>query len=58
MFSVGEVPLSAVVADPGLLGVFHSGEHGSTFGSNPLTSAIGTTVVYMLARGEFQARSA
>ncbi|OBF08020.1 ornithine--oxo-acid transaminase [Mycobacterium sp. ACS4054] len=54
----GVVPLSAVVADHEVLGVLHPGEHGSTFGGNPLAAAIGTTVVAMLARGEFQARSA
>lgn len=54
----GVVPLSAVVADREVLGVLHPGEHGSTFGGNPLAAAIGTTVVAMLARGEFQARSA
>jgi ornithine--oxo-acid transaminase len=53
----GIVPLSAVVADRDVLGVLHPGEHGSTFGGNPLAAAIGTTVVAMLARGEFQARS-
>lgn len=53
----GVVPLSAVVADRGVLGVLHPGEHGSTFGGNPLAAAIGTTVVSMLARGEFQARA-
>jgi ornithine--oxo-acid transaminase len=51
------VPLSAVVADREILGVLHPGEHGSTFGGNPLAAAIGTTVVSMVARGEFQARS-
>jgi ornithine--oxo-acid transaminase len=54
----GVVPLSAVVADSQILGVLHPGEHGSTFGGNPLAAAIGTTVVSMLSRGEFQARSA
>ncbi|OBH33212.1 ornithine--oxo-acid transaminase [Mycobacterium sp. E1715] len=54
----GVVPLSAVVADREILGVLHPGEHGSTFGGNPLAAAIGTTVVSMLRRGEFQARSA
>ena len=54
----GVVPLSAVVADRDILGVLHPGEHGSTFGGNPLAAAIGTTVVAMLRRGEFQARSA
>src|SRR6201991_4791947 len=54
----GIVPLSAVVADAAVLGVLHPGEHGSTFGGNPLAAAIGATVVSMLARGEFQSRSA
>ncbi|WP_124713524.1 ornithine--oxo-acid transaminase [Mycolicibacterium nivoides] len=53
----GVVPLSAVVADRDVLGVLHPGEHGSTFGGNPLATAIGTTVVGMLRRGEFQLRS-
>ncbi|MGW4099002.1 ornithine--oxo-acid transaminase [Mycobacterium sp. NPDC004974] len=53
----GVVPLSAVVADRDVLGVLHPGEHGSTFGGNPLATAIGTTVVGMLRRGEFQRRS-
>ena len=54
----GVVPLSAVVADRDVLGVLHPGEHGSTFGGNPLAAAIGTTVVAMLQRGEYQSRSA
>jgi ornithine--oxo-acid transaminase len=53
----GVVPLSAVVANRDVLGVLHPGEHGSTFGGNPLAAAIGTTVVAMLRRGEFQDRS-
>lgn len=53
----GIMPLSAVVADADILGVLHPGEHGSTFGGNPLASAIGATVVAMLAGGEFQTRS-
>ncbi|AQT78777.1 ornithine--oxo-acid transaminase [Mycolicibacterium litorale] len=54
----GVVPLSAVVADRDVLGVLNPGEHGSTFGGNPLAAAIGHTVVGMLQRGEFQTRSA
>ncbi|BBZ43346.1 ornithine--oxo-acid transaminase [Mycobacterium parmense] len=54
----GVVPLSAVVANRDVLGVLHPGEHGSTFGGNPLAAAIGSTVVSMLATGQFQARSA
>ena len=53
----GIVPLSAVVANSDVLGVLHPGEHGSTFGGNPLAAAIGTTVVDILRRGEFQSRS-
>jgi ornithine--oxo-acid transaminase len=54
----GVAPLSAVVADRDILGVLHPGEHGSTFGGNPFATAIGSTVVSMLSRGEFQQRSA
>lgn len=50
----GVVPLSAVVADQAVLGVLHPGEHGSTFGGNPLAAAIGSTVVDILRTGEFQ----
>jgi ornithine--oxo-acid transaminase len=53
----GVVPLSAVVANSDVLGVLHPGEHGSTFGGNPFAAAIGSTVVSMLSRGEFQQRS-
>ncbi|MFJ6653384.1 ornithine--oxo-acid transaminase [Microbacterium sp. NPDC091313] len=54
----GILPLSAVVADSGILGVIRPGEHGSTFGGNPLASAVGLRVVEMLASGEFQTRAA
>jgi ornithine--oxo-acid transaminase len=53
----GLVPLSAVVADIDVLGVLHPGEHGSTFGGNPLAAAVGSTVVDLLETGEFQRRS-
>jgi ornithine--oxo-acid transaminase len=54
----GIVPLSAVVSRDDVLGVFRPGEHGSTFGGNPLACALGTTVVRMLATGEYQHRAA
>ncbi|OBB35952.1 ornithine--oxo-acid transaminase [Mycobacterium sp. 852002-51961_SCH5331710] len=54
----GVMPVSAVVADSDVLGVLHPGEHGSTFGGNPLAAAIGAAVVAILRRGEFQRRSA
>lgn len=54
----GILPLSAVVADRDVLGVIRPGEHGSTFGGNPLASAVGLKVVELLADGEIQARAA
>ncbi len=36
----GFYPVSAVLADADLLGLFTPGEHGSTFGGNPLAAAI------------------
>lgn len=53
----GIVPVSAVVADWPVLGVIGPGQHGSTFGGNPLACAVGTEVVRMLETGEFQTRS-
>ncbi|MGW1725962.1 ornithine--oxo-acid transaminase [Streptomyces sp. NPDC002306] len=54
----GIVPVSAVVADREVLGVLRPGEHGSTFGGNPLAAAVGTAVVELLESGEFQRRAA
>jgi ornithine--oxo-acid transaminase len=53
----GVVPVSAVVADPDVLGVLRPGEHGSTFGGNPLACAVGRAVVGLLRTGEYQARA-
>ncbi len=53
----GVVPVSAVVADADVLGVLRPGQHGSTFGGNPLASAVGRAVVGMLATGEWQQRA-
>ena len=54
----GIVPVSAVVADAGVLGVITPGSHGSTFGGNPLAAAVGRAVVGLLATGEYQQRAA
>jgi ornithine--oxo-acid transaminase len=53
----GIVPVSAVVANSDVLGVLRPGQHGSTFGGNPLACAVGLAVVEMLRTGEFQARA-
>ncbi|MGW2917213.1 ornithine--oxo-acid transaminase [Streptomyces angustmyceticus] len=54
----GIVPVSAVVARREVLGVLGPGQHGSTFGGNPLAAAVGSAVVELLATGEFQRRAA
>ncbi|MEK6462500.1 ornithine--oxo-acid transaminase [Pseudonocardia carboxydivorans] len=53
----GIVPVSAVVGRRDVLGVLRPGEHGSTFGGNPLAAAVGSAVCALLATGEYQARA-
>jgi ornithine--oxo-acid transaminase len=54
----GIVPVSAVVADHDVLGVLRPGQHGSTFGGNPLACAVGLAVVRLLETSEYQERAA
>jgi ornithine--oxo-acid transaminase len=54
----GIVPVSAVVSSREVLGVFQPGQHGSTFGGNPLACAVGREVIALLATGDYQNRSA
>lgn len=54
----GVVPVSAVVSSAEILGVFRPGEHGSTFGGNPLACAVALEVIAMLRSGEYQQRAA
>lgn len=53
----GVVPVSAVVADRDVLGVLRPGEHGSTFGGNPLACAVAREVVRLLGTGFYQQRA-
>ncbi|CAN5161601.1 ornithine--oxo-acid transaminase [soil metagenome] len=53
----GIVPVSAVVGNADVLGVLQPGQHGSTFGGNPLAAAVGLAVVSLLETGEYQARA-
>jgi ornithine--oxo-acid transaminase len=54
----GVVPVSAIAADEDVLGVIKPGQHGSTFGGNPLACAVGNAVIDLLNTGEYQARAA
>jgi ornithine--oxo-acid transaminase len=54
----GIVPISAMVSSRAVLGVLQPGQHGSTFGGNPLACAVAREVIAMLRDGFFQARSA
>jgi len=53
----GIVPVSAMVSSRSVLGVLRPGQHGSTFGGNPLACAVAREVIAMLGTGEYQARS-
>jgi ornithine--oxo-acid transaminase len=53
----GILPVSAVVSRTDVLGVFGPGEHGSTFGGNPLACAVGLEVLALLRTKEYQQRS-
>lgn len=54
----GIVALSAVVSSEEILGVIKPGDHGSTFGGNPLACAIGRAVIALLETSEYQNRAA
>ena len=44
----GFLPLSAVLADDPVMGVLRPGDHGSTFGGNPLAAAVGREALRVL----------
>jgi ornithine--oxo-acid transaminase len=46
--SGGFYPVSAVLADKSILGLFQPGEHGSTFGGNPLGAAVGIAALEVI----------
>ena len=54
----GILPLSAVAGRDDVLGVLRPGEHGSTFGGNPLACAVGREVLRLLADGRLIEASA
>ena len=56
--SGGFYPVSAVLASEEVLGVFHPGDHGSTFGGNPLACAIARSALRVLVAENLIERSA
>lgn len=56
--SGGFYPVSAVAADADLLGLFQPGEHGSTFGGNPLGMAVARAALRVLVEEDMVANSA
>ena len=49
----GIMPISAVVANEDILGVFTPGSHGSTFGGNPLACAVAIKAMEILQRDDY-----
>ena len=54
----GMVPISAVLASREVLGVFNPGDHGSTFGGNPLACAVARVALRILTRDRLAERAA
>ncbi len=54
----GVYPVSAVLAGRDLLGLFQPGEHGSTFGGNPLAAAAARAALKVLVEENLVERSA
>src|ERR1700722_3916401 len=55
--SGGFYPISAVLASREILGVFNPGDHGSTFGGNPLACAIARAALRVIVDEDLPARS-
>jgi len=54
----GLLPVAAFLADDGLMQVFQPGDHGSTFGGNPLAGAVAAEALALLAEDRLAERSA
>lgn len=55
--SGGFYPVSAVLSSKAVLGVFHPGDHGSTFGGNPLAAAVACAALTVLKEEKLVERS-
>jgi len=56
--SGGMYPVSAILADDAVMGVFKPGEHGSTYGGNPLGAAVAREALKVLVDERLVERSA
>ncbi len=56
--SGGMYPVSAILADDEVMGVFHPGEHGSTYGGNPLGVAVAREALRVLVEEDMVQQSA
>jgi len=56
--SGGMYPVSAILADDEVMGVFHPGEHGSTYGGNPLGAAVAREALKVLVDEDMVRKSA
>ena len=54
----GFYPVSAVLADPDIMGLFTPGEHGSTFGGNPLGMAVARAALRVIVEEKLVENSA
>ncbi|MGZ3239086.1 MAG: ornithine--oxo-acid transaminase [Burkholderiaceae bacterium] len=53
----GLLPVSAFLAREDVMNVFHPGDHGSTFGGNPLAAAVGTAALRILQEEKLAERA-
>lgn len=56
--SGGFYPVSAVLSDADILGLFKPGDHGSTFGGNPLAAAVARTALQVIEDEQLVERAA
>jgi ornithine--oxo-acid transaminase len=55
--SGGYYPVSAILCDDRIMNVLHPGDHGSTFGGNPLASAIGIAALEVITKERLPQRA-
>lgn len=53
----GVLPVSAVLSRADIMGVIRPGDHGSTFGGNPIACAVGIAAIKLMKEENFSSRS-